>query len=188
MDPFIGLTKILDNGSATSRLNIVLVAEGFQNGEQDSFNDKCQEYIDFIQAEPWFVDLGAAINIYRLNVASDQSGADDPNTCGDGSAGTSTLVDTYFDATYCNSGIRRCLSGDETIVRNELDAALPEWHAAGVIVNATQYGGCANGDVFWTSVHDEFTMVTMHEFGHSIFGLADEYKHICRMRFRRSRS
>jgi hypothetical protein len=173
----IGITKILDNGPSANRLNIVLVAEGFTNSEQDSFDDKCQEYVDFIQAESWFTDLGAAINIYRLNVSSDQSGADDPNTCGDGSAGSGTFVDTFFDASFCNSGIRRCLLGDGTLVRDTLDGQLPEWHAAGVIVNTTQYGGCASGDVFWTSVHAEFASVTMHEFGHSIFGLADEYQY-----------
>jgi hypothetical protein len=171
----LSATKLLDNGPNASRHNIVLVAEGFTNGEQGAFDDLCDQFVTTLQAEPWFPALGQAINVFRLNVASNQSGADDPATCGDGSAGAGTTAATYFDATFCNDGIRRCLSGDETLARSTLDAEVPEWHTAAVLVNTTQRGGCANGDVFWTAISDDWKDVVMHELGHASFGLADEY-------------
>ncbi|MDX1614061.1 MAG: M64 family metallopeptidase [Candidatus Promineifilaceae bacterium] len=172
-----GLTKILDNGPNDQRHNVVLVAEGFQDSEQSDFNDLCEQFRTTLEAEAWFAELGQAINLFRLNVASDESGADDPATCDDGSSGSGATPDTYFDATYCNSGIRRCLSGSETIVRDTLDAQLPEWHTAAVLVNSSQRGGCASGDVFWTAISSDWKLVVLHELGHSSFGLADEYNY-----------
>jgi hypothetical protein len=172
-----GIAKILNNGSDNIRLNVVLVAEGFQASEQAAFDTACSEFVTTLQAEPWYAVLGGAINVHRLNVSSNDSGADDPATCADASTGSGTLVNTYFDATYCNGGIRRCLSGNSTLVRNTLDDNLPQWHAAAVLVNSSERGGCASGDVFWTALSTDWKEVVLHEFGHTVFGLADEYEY-----------
>lgn len=170
-----GITTLVDNGSNAQRHNIVLVAEGFTESEQDDFNDRCDEIVSKIQGEAWFGELGAAINIHRLNVASDESGTDEPATCADGSTGSGTSVATYFDSSFCNSGIRRCLSGSEALVRTTLDAQLREWDTAAVLVNTSDRGGCASGNVFWASLSSDFRDVVVHELGHAAFDLADEY-------------
>lgn len=165
------LTALLEPAPAADQCNIVLVAEGFTAAEQGDFDDLCDDFVAALQAEPWFATAGSGINVYRLNVSSDESGTDDPTDCG----GDGTEVDTYFDAQFCNSGIRRCLSGSETIVRDELDDALPQWHVAAVLVNTTDHGGCRSGDVFWTNVGGSWLTTSMHELGHAAFNLADEY-------------
>jgi hypothetical protein len=166
------VVPLLEPLPATEQCNIVLVAEGFTGAEQDDFNDRCAEFVEVLQAEPWFAVAGGAINVYRLNVESDESGTDDPAECG----GDDTTVDTYFDAGFCNGSppIRRCISGDENLVRDELDAALPQWHVAAVLVN-TDRGGCRFGNVFWTNVGSNWQGTVIHELGHAGFGLADEY-------------
>jgi uncharacterized membrane protein YgcG len=170
-----GLTTLLNNGPAAQRLNVVLVAEGFQASELSAFADTCDDFVTTLQAEAWFPVLGLAVNVYRLDVASNESGADDPSTCGDGSTGSGVTRATFFDATFCNAGIRRCLSGNTTLVRDTLDAQLPQWHVGAVLVNTSQRGGCANGDVFWTALSSDWREVVLHELGHAAFGLGDEY-------------
>ena len=170
-----GLSTLLSSGPNSQRLNIVLVAEGFQASEQAAFQTACDDFVTTLQAETWFPVLGAAINVHRLDVSSDESGADDPATCDDGSTGSGAAPNTFFDASFCNGGIRRCLSGDESIVRDALDNALPEWHVGAVLVNTSQRGGCAAGDVFWTALSSDWKEVVLHELGHAAFGLADEY-------------
>ncbi len=165
------LTALLEPGPASDQCNIVLVAEGFTAAQQGDFDDLCDDFVTTLQTEPWYATAGGGLNIYRLNVSSDQAGTDDPTDCG----GDGTEVDTYFDAQFCNSGIRRCLSGSETIVRNELDAKLPQWHVGAVLVNTTDHGGCRSNDVFWTNVGGTWLTTAMHELGHAAFGLADEY-------------
>ncbi len=177
----LGLTKILDNGPDNQRFNIVIVAEGFQEdtiAAQTDFNDRCQEIVDAFTNEPWFSEgLLGAINIHRLNVRSDDAGADVPGTCGDGSTATPITAATYFDASYCSSGIRRCLACDWNLVRSTLNAQLPQWHAAAVLVNSTNRGGCASGNVFATALSTDWLDVVMHELGHAAFDLADEYSY-----------
>jgi hypothetical protein len=170
-----GLTTLIDNGPATDRLNVVLVSEGFQASEITDFEDACDDFVAALQAEAWFPVLGGAINVHRLDVASTESGADDPVTCGSESTGSGATRATFFDATFCNGGIRRCLSGNTTLVRDTLDVQLPQWHVAAVLVNTSQRGGCANGNVFWTALSSDWREVVLHELGHAAFGLADEY-------------
>jgi hypothetical protein len=171
-----GLTKILDNGPNASRANVVLVAEGFRDTEQAAFESTCADFVTALQAEPWYPVLGGVINVHRLNVSSNESGADDPATCADGETGSGTMVATYFDASYCNEGIRRCLVGNSFLVRDTIDDLLPTWQAAAVLVNSSERGGCAQGDVFWTALSSDWKEVVIHELGHSLFGLADEYQ------------
>ncbi|WP_018622927.1 M64 family metallopeptidase [Spirosoma luteum] len=175
----LGLTKIMDNGPDNQRFNIVIVAEGFQGATaaaQTDFNNRCQLIVNQFQAEPWFSEgLLASINIHRLNVRSTDTGADNPATCPDMSTATAFTAATFFDASYCTSGARRCLGLDWGLVRSTLNAQLPQWHAAAVLVNSTQRGGCASGNVFATALSTDWLDVVMHELGHAAFGLADEY-------------
>src|SRR5262249_15960518 len=73
-----GLTQLLDNGPASQRCNIVLVAEGFQASELSDFADACDSFVTVLKAENWYPVLGKAINVYRLDVASDASGPAHP--------------------------------------------------------------------------------------------------------------
>ena len=118
--------------------------------------------------------MGNAINVHRLNVASTDSGTDSPATCPDGATGSGILVNTYFDSSFCNSGLWRCLSGDSGLVRDTLDDELPGWDVGIVLVNTTDHGGCASGNVSFTCVKSGWENIALHEMGHN-FGLADEY-------------
>ena len=56
-------------------------------------------------------DLQCAVNIYRVDVVSDESGADDPRC---GGVGGGKRAKTYFDATFCDDKkVRRTMSFDE---------------------------------------------------------------------------
>ena len=171
-----GLSTLLNNGPNNARFNLVLVAEGFQASEQGAFNTLCDSVVAAIKAEPWYGVLGSAINVHRLNVASNESGADDPVTCGDGSTGSGATKATYFDATFCSGDeVRRCLNVDGTLVMSTVDTQLSAWHSAAVLVNTTEYGGCSGGKYFATSVGSDVTQIVLHELGHSAFRLGDEY-------------
>jgi len=172
-----GITKILNNGPDASRMNIVLVAEGFDASEQTTFDNLCSDFVASLQAEPWYPIIGDAINVHQLNVASTDSGTDEPATCADGETGSGNMVNTYFDSSFCNSDIWRCLSGSYSLVRTTLDTWLPAWHIGAVLVNTTDHGGCANGDVFFTCVKSGWENIALHELGHAAFDLADEYQY-----------
>ena len=176
----IGLTKIIDRGPATTKWNLVLVSEGYTAGQLPQFHTDCQDFVDFLLAtEPFDEDeVQCGINVYRLDVASDESSADNPATCTDGNIPTGTAVASYFDATFCGNGkIRRLLVVDDALAIDTVDDHLPEWDQIIVIVNSTLYGG-AGGTVATTSLAGDWENIAVHELGHAAaFGLADEYEY-----------
>lgn len=172
----LGLTKVYDEGSPADRWNLVIVSEGFTSSQMLDFHARVDELIAYLFSVAPFNEPGVAcaINIYRLDVASNEAGADDP-ACADG-AGAGTSVNTYFDAKYCFDGkIQRLLAGDSTLVTSTVAARLPEYDNILVLVNGAMRGG-AGGSVAWISVNSgDWKEVVVHEMGHSVFGLADEY-------------
>lgn len=167
----IGTTKIVDNGDAAERWNLVIVSEGYQESELSDFATDAQTFVDTFAVTPPFDELIRALNVYRMDVASTDSGADDPTTCG----GSGAAPATFFDASFCTNGIQRLLVVDNLAVFNAVNAEVPEWHMVMVIVNSTVYGG-SGGQVAVFSLAFGANEIALHEMGHTAFGLADEYE------------
>jgi len=169
----VGSIKVEDAGSVASRWNLVFVAEGYMNAELNQFAQDINDFVTSFFATRPFAELRRAINIFRIDVASDESGADDPADCG----GPGAQVDTYFDATYCGNGeLRRALTVNSSLVRDVVDEEVPEAHAIVVLVNSAMRGG-TGGQVAVSARSNDWIDVVIHELGHTPFGLADEYEY-----------
>jgi hypothetical protein len=167
-----GATKILDNGPDTDRFVLVLLAEGFQNHELPDFAERADRFVDVFVTTPPFDRLCRAFNIYRIDVESDESGADRPASCDD-----TTMVATYFDATFCSDGSsHRLLGVNNATAIAVMDLLVPEWDEGLVIVNTPEWGGMG-GSPGTTSIATGWEGIAIHEVGHSVFGLADEYEY-----------
>ena len=167
----IGLTKIVNAGTASGKWNLVIVAEGYTSRKLTTFDSHARAFGKTLLATPPFTALAAAINVYKLEVSSTDSGADDPAACG----GTGAVAHTFFDASFCNSSLRRFLLVDSDAVLDAVETALPEYDAVVVLVNSTVYGGSGNGQVAVCSQAAGANNIALHELGHAAFGLADEY-------------
>jgi len=171
----VGAEKILDNGPDTDRFVLVLLAEGYTEAQLPQFANHAQQFVDTLVTTPPFDVFCQAFNVYRLDVISNESGADDPKTakCN----GTGAVRDTYFDATFCGDDkIRRLLVVNNATAISEMDSHVPEWDQGLVIVNTTIWGG-AGGTPGTTSLSSGWEGIAIHEIGHSVFGLADEYEY-----------
>lgn len=168
-------TKIVDNGTDTDKLVIAVVGDGYLNSDLSQFANDVDDLVATLFATPPFNQPRnqQAFNVYRVDVTSDERGADDPATCSGGAGSTAA---TYFDSSYCWDGaIRRLLSADATIVSDTLDAQVPEWDQALVIVNSPVRGGAGGQIAVSANGGSDWKEVVVHELGHSLFGLADEY-------------
>jgi hypothetical protein len=65
---------------------------------------------------------------------------------------------------------------DTSAVLNVVNAQVPKWHQILVIVNSSVWGG-AGGTIGTTSTAPGWENVGIHELGHTVFGLADEYEY-----------
>jgi IgA Peptidase M64 len=173
----LGTTKIVDHGSPAQRWNMVILGDGYRAAELNKYQNDVQNFVNVLQATAPFTRAWGAINVFRVDVSSTESGADDPVACADGSVGSGDVKATYFDSTYCFGGSpRRRLYGDEQNALSASRAQVPgaRVHQTMVIVNALQYGG-GGGAVAWFSTDPASAEIGIHEMAHSFFGLKDEY-------------
>jgi hypothetical protein len=166
------VSKIVDNGGDAERFDVVLLAEGYTSAELETFGMQAQVFADALFATAPFSTNCSAINVWRIDVASNESGADDPSSC---SGGTGATVATYFDATACADGSqRRLVRVNEATALDVLNENVPGWDQAIVLVNTDTYGG-SSGSVTVSTTTGPWDQVAIHEMAHSAFGLADEY-------------
>jgi len=147
----VGTTKIVDHGPDSSRWNLVIMSEGFTTAELDAFHVAAESFVTKLFTTQPFRRMWCAINVHRVDVRSDESGADEPATCADGGTGSGVTRTTYFDSSFCRDGTSRLLYGSEAIAVATAQAAVPAVSARVVIVNSPRYGG-AGGSSAWFSL------------------------------------
>jgi len=168
----IGTDIVVNHGLPSRRWNLVVLGDGYRTSELIKYRYDVQNFIDKLKDTKPFDELWNAINIYRIDVSSTDSGADDPVACG----GTGATPATYFDATFCGAGIQRLLIVNNTTAMQVASDRVPEWDMILVLVNSTVYGG-SGGAVATSSTHPSASEIVIHEIGHTAFGLADEYEY-----------
>lgn len=155
--------------------DVLLVSEGFTAAEMPAFRTIANELAArLVQAGQ--LPVPGSVGFLVQEVASRQSGADDP--------ATNTYVDTAFDTTFGFGGTDRCLFFGTPEAFGMADGLRQAAGATNVmaIVNSTKHGGCASGTMSTYSLtpnssggFDAMARGMHHELGHSIFALADEY-------------
>lgn len=171
----IACTKIQDNGPDSNRLVIVLMGDGYTQAELNAgaFATVAANLVTGLPGRSPWDNLTLCANIYRIDVASNESGADRSVNS------TSPIVDTYFNASYYTNGIQRLLAIDSTGRSRAVAAAntyvgAGNWDLIFMNVNCAVYGG-AGGSTMVYSNNGAANDLIWHETGHTYAGLADEY-------------
>ncbi|MBF4160067.1 M64 family metallopeptidase [Nocardioides acrostichi] len=176
-------------GPMANRLNVVILGDGYTQGQHDAFVRDAADVADSLFATKPYSSYRDSVNVLAGFAVSDEAGADhpayssgcsdtspSPTCCPDSAAGsTASFVSTRYDSTYCSYGIERLLvpTDSERLV-NDADLVLPDWDQILVVVNDPEYGG-SGGAFATTSRHASGVAVMKHELGHSLLGLDDEY-------------
>jgi hypothetical protein len=168
----VGTEAIIDNGSDAERFDIVLISEGYTSEQLSTFAMQAQAFADKLLETAPFSTNCSGINVWRIDVASNGSGIDDPAAC----QGSGAEVATYFDGTACADGAsRRLVRVSESSAIDVLNAQVPGWDQAIVLANTEIYGGTV-GSVAVATTAGPWDVVAIHQMAHSAFGLADEYE------------
>ncbi len=157
----VDLKPVSITGDSSNRIDLVIVSEAYTASEMGKFADDVETvHAGLLAADP-FLEYASYFNIWRAGVPSNESGTDDylPR-------------DTAFDASYINGIIR--------INAKKVFAALGGTSVARdlvlVLVNSPGHSGTGGQITVVTNGHTEnFVNVVLHELGHSLGGLADEY-------------
>jgi hypothetical protein len=167
----LGAVKIRDAGPDDNRLVIAVAGDGYTaaNLANGDFSADAAALVSaFTTKSPWN-ELFAGANVYRIDIESNEEGADQAGNVGGSPPGT--FVDTYLHSSYWTSDIERLLtisSGGRNRVTSAANVHIGfgVWDHIFVLVNHTKYGG-SGGSISVSSVHSAASEIIMHEFGHT---------------------
>jgi hypothetical protein len=161
------VVTIQQTGAPGSRYDLVFVGDGYTAAEQELFHSQVvARWAQLAAFEP-FRTLKSSFNVWQVNVVSAESGSDNDPTLG-------VERDTALGGRFWCGGLDRLVCVDD-IVAKQYAALAPGADQALVLVNSATYGG-SGGSVTVSSGGNALSGdIVVHELGHSIGGLADEY-------------
>lgn len=167
-DPTVNVYTTLDNGKPENKIDIAFIAEGYTKQENQKFQDDLKRVTEaFFSMEPC-KSYRSSFNVRGIFKSSAESGVDEPG------AGIfkKTAVGAAFDALGSE---RYLLTEDNKSLRDV--AAYAPYDALFIMANSSRYGGGGIYNFYCVFTSDNFNSnyLMIHEFGHSFFGLADEY-------------
>ncbi|MEU3371699.1 M64 family metallopeptidase [Streptomyces sp. NPDC006660] len=171
------VTKMIDNGSTADRLDVVIVGDGYTAGQLDQFHaDAKEKWGEIAGVEP-YTTYQNLFNVWTVDAVSAQSGVSGDPAQGDVK---NTALGSYF---WCD-GVERLLCVDQDKVDSYV-AKAPQADLVVVLANSAKYGGAGYNEPSKTLGYEGIStasagnaksgQVAIHETGHSLGKLADEY-------------
>jgi hypothetical protein len=159
---------ILDNGDPATKVDLLILGDGYTEDEQDEFIARARELTDILFATSPFRERKNDFNVWALAPASAVSGISRPST--------NTYRDTPLGTTYdAFRSERYVLTFDNKNMRRI--ASSTPYDFIEILTNTEVYGGGGIYGLFSTATaNNEWApYLFVHEFGHHFAGLADEY-------------
>jgi hypothetical protein len=159
---------ICDNGPASEKLDIVILGDGYTADEMGKFRADAKRMADVLLNHEPFLKRKTDINIRAVETPSTVSGVLRPHP---GVFKRTALLTHYgsFDSE------RYVLAYENRLIR-DVASAVP-YDCMVILINERTYGGGGIYNLYTTvSVDNKFgEYIMVHEFGHHLGGLADEY-------------
>ena len=155
-------------GDPREAIDVAMIAEGYRREEAELFFDDAKRMADEILSYEPFASRRERFNFIAVMVPSNESGVSIPLE--------NDWKDTSFGSHYSTFYSARYLTSPRVRKMHDSLSGLPYEHVM-VLVNTDHYGG---GGIYnsyqMAATHNRHSLpVTVHEFGHSFGGLADEY-------------
>ncbi|MFF7994316.1 M64 family metallopeptidase [Kitasatospora xanthocidica] len=163
-----GVVALQNTGPAGSRFNMVILGDGYTAGEMGLLRRHAEaKWAEIAATDPWRKYAGS-INVWLVDVISNESGVTNDPYQG---ISRDTALGMYF---FCG-GIERLLCLNESKAK-AYAAQAPGVDAIVAIGNTNKYGGAGYPSLATVSGGDARSgRIAIHELGHSVGGLADEY-------------
>lgn len=165
-DPGVG-----HDGPAQNLIDLVIVGDGYQHHELGLYAVHAQNTVNHLLTQEPFATYRNFFRVYRVDVVSPESGITNDPIQG---ITRNTALNMHF---WC-AGIERLLCVDVPLAYAYAGAAPYGVDQVLAIGNSTKYGGAGypQSDLATVAGGNAFAPeIAVHEFGHSIGNLADEY-------------
>ncbi len=166
------VTPLHVSGPSANRFDIVIVGDGYTQAQLGLFHTHATAKWETIRTTEPFTTYANYFNVWMVDVASNESGVDSDPLPG-------TMRDTALDMQFWCSGTERLLCMDNTKA-GAFAAQAPGSDQVLGLANSTKYGGAGGAYATSSGGNVAAGQITVHELGHSIGGLADEYDYYYR--------
>ncbi|MFF0740237.1 M64 family metallopeptidase [Streptomyces sp. NPDC004111] len=162
------VTTLQNTGPSASRFDMVIVGDGYTASQMGLLREHAQaKWNEIAATAPWNKYRGS-VNVWLVNVVSNQSGVDNDPYQG-------VNRDTALDMGFFCGGTARLLCLSESKAQ-AYAAQAPGVDAIVAVGNSTTYGGAGYPSLATVAGGNaQSGRIAIHELGHSVGGLADEY-------------
>jgi len=160
--------KVHYSGPPSEKLDIVFIPEGFTRSQMSEFKNDCEILTEYIFQFSPFKEMKSKINVWGVEAESVDSLVDIP--------ADSIWGNTILNSSYYTFDSERYLMTDDFKMVRDIAANAP-YDQIYILANSDKYGGGAIYNYYsLTAVKNLASKkVFVHELGHGLAGLADEY-------------
>jgi len=171
------VTPLVQNGTTAAKLDVVVIGDGYTADQQQQFlADAATKWQEITAVEP-YTSYRTLFNVWAVQAVSAESGiSGDPDQA--------TVRHTALGAYFWCGGTERLLCVDTDAV-DRYAALAPQADLVLVVANSAKYGGAGYNDVVsplgYSGIatvaggNAQSGQIAVHETGHSLGHLADEY-------------
>ncbi|MFF0739913.1 M64 family metallopeptidase [Streptomyces sp. NPDC004111] len=170
------VVPVQTTGPADKRFNLVVLGDGYTAAELPRFRADVEKHMNVLWSIEPFASYRSYINVWAVETPSPESGVDcDP---GLSDARRDTPLDMAFWGGCDANSVQRLLTVDTGKATAAADL-VPGTRAANrqivALANSRTYGGAGGSWATASGGNALSSLITPHEIGHSLGGLADEY-------------
>jgi hypothetical protein len=162
------LMKLHERGDPADKLDLLILGDGYTAAERGKFERDARRLMGVLFATSPFKERERDINVWGLVPPSIDSGISQPSDRVQKRTPLGTTYDTFDSERYILTTENRAF--------RDLAANAP-YDVVEILVNTEKYGGGGIYGLYSTVAADNLwaPYVFVHEFGHHLAGLADEY-------------
>ncbi|MEU7481500.1 M64 family metallopeptidase [Lentzea sp. NPDC042327] len=158
-------------GDSADRFDLVFVGDGYTEADLPTYTaNVLSKWTELSAVEP-FASYKDYFNVWQVNVVSAESGVDNDPAKG---VERNTALDMGFWCQGRDPNTERLLCVNETKAK-QFAALAPAADQVIALGNTAKYGGAGGSVATAAGSNDQAGQIAVHELGHSIGGLADEY-------------
>ncbi|MEU4739457.1 M64 family metallopeptidase [Actinosynnema sp. NPDC023658] len=165
------VVPIQQTGASDQRFDLVFVGDGYTSAELPLFHDHVVSKWNELSAVEPFRSYRQYFNVWQVDVVSNQSGVDNDPSLG---VDRDTALDMGFWCQGRDTQTERLLCVNQTKA-TQFAALAPQVDQVIALGNTAKYGGAGGGVATAAGGNDQAGQIAVHELGHSIGRLADEY-------------
>lgn len=159
---------VFSNGEPHAKVDLAILGDGYRETEYGKFTADAQRAVSYLFSVDPFKKRMRDFNVYSVFAASLESGVTDPYV--------GVRKDTVLRCAYSSGEAERTLAVGDVYALHETASTVP-YDFLLVLANARRYGGSAffGGPAVVAIDSAAARYLVLHEFGHVIGGLAEEY-------------